>query len=181
MVWHTVLSTEPPPTQPLQSALNMGRWQELSTFRTSLSRKLLQRNLDDMLEKEETQHPPESSASNTSRPEHEPTETDARSVPESGTIPDDLNVEKRVRSVDDTDDYLKTRARLLELTGRPVQHVSEKTDSWRSDQTGGKECDSKVRVSVIHQANIMNFENNKNALFSSGQIPKSILTCMHTV
>lgn len=79
------------------------------------------------------------------RPSCEPTEVDERSSQVNTTTPRDMIVQRRVRSVDDTDDYMIARARLLALSRRPTQHLSEMNSS-RSRSSGGKKGNTQVSV-----------------------------------
>mmetsp|Transcript_17622 Transcript_17622/g.33688 ORF Transcript_17622/g.33688 Transcript_17622/m.33688 type:complete len:245 (-) Transcript_17622:197-931(-) len=92
------------------------------------------------------------------RPSCEPTEVDERSAQENTTTPRDMVVQRRVRSVDDTDDYMIARARLLALSRRPTQHLNE-INSSRSRSSGGKKGNTQVYSLQVRRAKCKNCQN----------------------
>eukprot|EP00241_Pyramimonas_parkeae_P020984 CAMPEP_0114284930 /NCGR_PEP_ID=MMETSP0059-20121206/4909_1 /TAXON_ID=36894 /ORGANISM="Pyramimonas parkeae, Strain CCMP726" /LENGTH=124 /DNA_ID=CAMNT_0001405781 /DNA_START=408 /DNA_END=782 /DNA_ORIENTATION=+ len=82
----------------------------------------------------------------------EPTGQDIHSVPEAVATPGELYVEKRVRSLDDMDDYLGARARLLTLTRRQNHLMKEMMNS--SSSTSDNKCDSLVRAAIASRASL---------------------------
>jgi len=84
-------------------------------------------------------------------PSCKPTDLEVCSVQGDTTTPKDMFVERRVRSVDDIDDYMKARARLLALSRRPTQLLNE-IHSSRSRDSGGKKGNTQVYSLQVRRA-----------------------------